>query len=300
MIWVVMGLIHASVMGQSVGLVLSGGGAKGLAHIGVIKALEEQRVPINYIGGTSMGAIIGALYAMGYSSDEMVEIIRSDEFQYWMSGEVEEEYKYYFKEEHPGPDLISIGLDIRDTVPKTFLPLSLIPNYLMDFAFMEIFSRASAAANYDFDQLFVPFLCNSVDISNSEEIVFREGDLAQAVRASMTVPLYFRPIVMDGKILYDGGIYNNFPVNHVLEEFRPDVIIGSKAAQGNTPPDEFDILGQIENIVMKPADYEIPPEDGVLLDMDFDKESLLAFDQIDRFVERGYRKTMEKDRKSVV
>ncbi len=294
MIWVVMGLIHASVMGQSVGLVLSGGGAKGLAHIGVIKALEEQRVPINYIGGTSMGAIIGALYAMGYSSDEMVEIIRSDEFQYWMSGEVEEEYKYYFKEEHPGPDLISIGLDIRDTVPKTFLPLSLIPNYLMDFAFMEIFSRASAAANYDFDQLFVPFLCNSVDISNSKEIVFREGDLAQAVRASMTVPLYFRPIVMDGKILYDGGIYNNFPVNHVLEEFRPDVIIGSKAAQGNIPPDEFDILGQIENIVMKPADYEIPPEDGVLLDMDFDKESLLAFDQIDRFVERGYRKTMEK------
>jgi NTE family protein len=277
-----------------VGLVLSCGGAKGLAHIGVIEALEEARIPIDFVGGTSMGAIIGGLYAMGYSTQEMKEIVRSDEFRYWMTGELEEEYKYFFKREHPGPDLVSIGLDISDTIPRTLLPLSLIPNYLMDFAFMEIFSRASAAARYDFDSLFVPFLCNSADISNNEEIVFREGDLAQAVRASMTVPLYFRPIVVDGKILYDGGIYNNFPVNHVREQFNPDVLIGSKAAEGNTPPDEFDILGQIENIVMKPAEYQIDPEEGILLDMDFDKVSLLAFDKLDQCVEQGYRKTMER------
>ncbi len=289
-----LGLISASVCGQTVGLVLSGGGAKGLAHIGVIEALEEQRIPIDYVGGTSMGAIIGGLYAMGYSTEEMKEVVRSDEFHYWMTGKLEEEYNYFFKREHPGPDLVSIGLDIRDTIPRTFLPLSLIPNYLMDFAFMEIFSRASAAARYNFDSLFVPFLCNSADISNNVEIVFRDGDLAQAVRASMTVPLYFRPIVMDGKIMYDGGIYNNFPVNHVREQFEPDVLIGSKAAEDNTPPDEFDILGQIENIVMKPAEYKIVPEEGLLLDMDFDKVSLLAFEKLDQFVDQGYRKTMER------
>ncbi len=287
-------LLPLTVQGQSVGLVLSGGGSKGLAHIGVIKALEENRVPIDYIGGTSMGAIVGACYAMGMSTDEIMEIVRSDEFRYWMSGVLEEEYKYYFKAEENAPDIINVGIDLKDTVPKTRLPLSVIPNHLMDFAFMEIFSRASAAAGYDFDSLFIPFLCNAVDISNSREIVFRKGDLAQAVRASMTVPLYFRPIVMEGNILYDGGIYNNFPVQHVLEQFHPDVIIGSKAAQANTPPDEFDILAQIENIVMKPASYDIDAKKGVLIDMDFKKQSLLSFDKLDEFVEIGYKTTMEK------
>jgi len=287
-------LLPLMATGQSVGLVLSGGGSKGLAHIGVIKALEEKRIPIDYIGGTSMGAIVGACYALGMRTDEIMELIRSDEFSYWMSGILEEEYKYYFKADEPAPDIINVGIDLKDTVPKTRLPLSVIPSHLMDFAFMEIFARASAAAGYEFDSLFIPFLCNAVDISNSREIVFRKGDLSQAVRASMTVPLYFRPIVVEGNILYDGGIYNNFPVQHVIEQFDPDIIIGSKAAQGNTPPDEFDILAQIENIVMKPANFEIDAERGILLDMDFKKESLLAFDKLDEFVEVGYKTTMEK------
>lgn len=288
------GLLPLLLQGQSVGLVLSGGGAKGLAHIGVIKALEEHQIPIDYVGGTSMGAIIGGLYAMGLTTDEMVDIIKSEEFTFWMSGDLEEKYKYYFKTEYPGPDLLSLGVDLRDTIPKTRLPLSVIPNYLMDFAFMEIFSRASAAAGYDFDSLFVPFLCNGADVSHNRETVFRKGDLSQAVRASMTVPLYFRPILMDGNIMYDGGIYNNFPLNHVQEFFQPDVIIGSKAAEGNAPPDELDILGQIENIVMKRSSYRIDPEKGVLLDMDLKKESLLAFEKVDQFIGIGYRKTMEK------
>ena len=281
-------------MGQSVGLVLSGGGSKGLAHIGVIKALEEEQIPIDYIGGTSMGAIVGACYAMGLTTDEMINIVKSDDFNYWMSGVIEEEYNYYFKAEYPEPDIFSLGIDLKDTVPKTRLPLSYIPNHLMDFAFMEIFARASAAAGYDFDSLFVPFLCNCVDISNKKEVVFRTGDLTQAVRASMTVPLYFRPIVIDGNIMYDGGIYNNFPVNHVEDVFKPDVIIGSKAAHGNLPPDEFDIMRQIENIVLKPSSYAVDPKRGILLDMPFKNESLLAFDKLDEFVEVGYQITMEK------
>jgi NTE family protein len=291
---IVLGIIPGLTLGQSVGLVLSGGGAKGLAHIGVIRALEEEQIPIDYIGGTSMGAIVGGLYAMGLTTDEMISIIKSTEFSSWMSGKIDEAYHYYFKAEYPGPDLFSIGIDIRDTISRTRFPLSVIPNHLMDFAFMELFSRASAAAGYDFDSLFIPFLCNSVDISNNKEVVFRKGDLAQAVRASMTVPLYFRPIVMEGNVMYDGGIYNNFPVNHMLENFEPDILIGSKAAEGNSPPDEFDIMGQIENIVMKPSDYTIEPEKGILLDMQLRDQSLLDFEKVDEFVEIGYRTTMEK------
>ncbi len=280
--------------GQSVGLVLSGGGSKGLAHIGVIKALEEKRIPIDYIGGTSMGAIVGSLYAMGYTCDEMIAIVSSDDFKYWMTGELKEEDRFYFKEEYPGPELLNIAIDAKDSISKTRLPLSFIPNHLMDFAFMEIFSRASAAASYNFDSLFVPFLCIGADISNSKEVVFRKGDLAQAVRASMTVPLVFRPIVLDGNIMYDGGIYNNFPANRVKEVFNPDVIIGSKAAKGNHPPDEYDVMKQMENIVMTPSDYKIPGDAGILLDMDFGHQDLLAFDKMDEFVKIGYEATLLK------
>ena len=286
--------ILIGVSGQSVGLVLSGGGAKGLAHIGVIQALEENQIPIDYIAGTSMGAIVGSLYAMGYTTDAMIEIISSDEFKYWMSGELKEKDKYYFKEEYPGPDLVKIGIDINDTVPKTILPLSIIGNHLMDFAFMEIYSQASAAANYNFDSLFVPFFCIGADISNSKETIFRSGDLAQAVRASMTVPFVFRPILMDGNIMYDGGIYNNFPANRMKEAFNPDVIIGSKAAKGNEPPGEFDVMKQIENIVMNPSDYIIPDGKGIMLDMEFGSQSLLSFDKIDEFIDLGYSTTISK------
>lgn len=279
---------------QSVGLILSGGGSKGLAHIGVIKALEEHRIPIDYIGGTSMGAIVGGCYAIGMSAEEIISIIKSDEFAYWMSGNMEEQYKYYFKEKDPAPELFNVGIDLKDSVSKARIPLSVIPNQLMDYAFMEIFSRASAAAGYNFDSLFVPFLCNAADVSNSREVVFRKGDLSQAIRASMTVPLYFRPIVLDGNIMYDGGIYDNFPVRHVISAFQPDVLIGSKTAMGNTAPDEFDILGQIENIVMKPASYAIDSGQGILLDHDLGKQNLLAFDKLDELVEIGYQTALEK------
>ena len=279
--------------GQSVALVLSGGGSKGLAHIGVIKALEENQVPIDYVGGTSIGAIIGSLYAIGLTPDEMVQIVKSENFENWVSGYITKEYRYFFKSEYPNPDIISIGFDLSDTIAKTQFPLSIIPSHLMDFAFMEIYSSASALSDYDFDRLYVPFLCVGSDISNSREVVFRKGDLAQAVRASMTFPVYFRPILIDGNIMYDGGIYNNFPVERVKEQFNPGFIIGSKAAQGNKPPDEFDIMAHIENMVMEPVDYHISNSEGILIDMKFENASLIDFQRIEEFVEIGYNTTLK-------
>jgi NTE family protein len=278
---------------QSVGLVLSGGGAKGLTHIGVIKAIEENNIPIDYIGGSSMGAIIGAMYAMGYTPEEMIEIVDSEDFENWYTGTIKEKYRYYFKQETETPELVSIGFDLRDTVPKTEFPLSIIPNKIMDFVFMELFSMASAAANNNFDSLFVPFLCIGTDISYNREVVFRSGDLNQAVRASMTFPLYFRPITVDSSIMYDGGIYNNFPMDRMIEAFQPDVIIGSKAAETNKPPDEKDLIAQLENMVMKPADYAVPPDLGVLIDNSASEGSLLSFGRLHEFVEEGYQNTLD-------
>ena len=113
---------------QKVGLVLSGGGAKGAAHIGVIKALEENGIPIDYITGTSAGAIVGSLYAMGYTPEEMVELMLSEEFSYWQTGTVENEYKYYFKRPDPTPEFGHFSIDMTDSlqVKASFLPQSLI------------------------------------------------------------------------------------------------------------------------------------------------------------------------------
>ena len=127
---------------QKVGLVLSGGGAKGAAHIGVIKALEENNIPIDYVTGTSIGAIIGSLYAMGYTPEEMLELILSEEFGYWQTGTVEEKYSYFFKEPYPTPEFTHFSIDISDSIQirTNFLPTSLINPIQMNQAFMSLFA----------------------------------------------------------------------------------------------------------------------------------------------------------------
>ena len=215
------------VSAQKVGLVLSGGGAKGAAHIGVIKALEENNIPIDYITGTSIGAIIGSLYAMGYSPEEMLELMLSKEFSYWQTGTVEEQYTYYFKEPYPTPEFAHFSIDMSDSlqIKASFLPQSLINPIQMNQAFMALFSQATAKAGWNFDNLFVPFRCVASDIYTKKPIIFKNGDLGDAVRASMTFPFFFQPIWKDSIPLFDGGIYDNFPVGPMKDAFHPDFMM---------------------------------------------------------------------------
>ena len=222
-------------------MVLSGGGAKGAAHIGVIKALEENNIPIDYITGTSIGAIIGSLYAMGYSPEEMLELMLSKEFSYWQTGTVEEQYTYYFKEPYPTPEFAHFSIDMSDSlqIKASFLPQSLINPIQMNQAFMALFSQATAKAGWNFDNLFVPFRCVASDIYTKKPIIFKNGDLGDAVRASMTFPFFFQPIWKDSIPLFDGGIYDNFPVGPMKDAFHPDFIFGSTVSGGNKKPSEI-------------------------------------------------------------
>jgi NTE family protein len=119
-------LFSSAVISQKVGLVLSGGGAKGIAHIGVIKALEDNNIPIDYIAGTSMGAIVGGYYAMGYSPEELIEILKSDEFRYLSIGEIDPKYRYFFLTPDPKPSLIEFPLNVKKLdsllIKPTFYP----------------------------------------------------------------------------------------------------------------------------------------------------------------------------------
>jgi NTE family protein len=142
---------------QKVGLVLSGGGAKGLTHIGIIRALEENNIPIDYITGTSMGAIIGALYAMGYSPDDMERLISSEDFKRWYTGAVEEDYVYYFKKNAPTPEFFNIKMSLKDSlsaVKPQFLPSSMVNPIQMNLVFVDLFARATALCGGNFDNLF--------------------------------------------------------------------------------------------------------------------------------------------------
>ena len=187
------------IQAQKVGLVLSGGGAKGMTHIGIIRALEENCIPIDYITGTSMGAIIGSLYAMGYSPDEMEELLRSPDFKRWYSGQVETKYEYYFKKNRPTPEFFSIRFSFKDSLnlKPQILPTNIVNPIQMNVVFVELFARSTAQCKGDFSNLFVPFRCIASDVYNKKMLVMRNGDLGDAVRASMSFPFVFKPIEID-------------------------------------------------------------------------------------------------------
>jgi len=275
---------------QKVGLVLSGGGAKGLAHIGVIRVLEENGIPIDYITGTSIGAIVGALYASGYSPDEMEALFRSEDFHFWSTGQIQEEYRYFFKKPEEAPDWLEIKFQMEEEKLKILPPTHIIPQEQMDFAFMEMLASTNAVCNFNFDSLLVPFRCMAADVYRNQAVIMGSGDLGEAVRASMTVPLYFKPITVDGTLLFDGGIYNNFPVDVMKEVFNPDIIIGHKVAGDQEKPDADDIMNQLTNLIMRPTKYEITPEDGIFLETKFENIGLLDFRKID-FIQGNGTKT---------
>lgn len=287
-------LFIATASGQTVGLVLSGGGAKGAAHIGVIKALEENNIPIDYVTGTSAGAIVGSLYAMGYTPEEMVQLMLSEEFSYWQTGTVENEYQYYFTRPDPTPQFGHFSIDMTDSlqVKANFLPQSLINPIQMNQAFMALFSQAAAKAVWNFDNLFVPFRCVASDVYGKKPIIFKNGDLGDAVRASMTFPFFFQPIWRDSVPLFDGGIYDNFPVGPMRDAFHPDFIFGSSVSGGNNKPSS-NIYNQVESMIMQKTDYDVPDEEGIMLKFSFPNVSLLDFQKSRELMEIGYKRTMQ-------
>lgn len=280
---------NGGINAQRTGLVLSGGGAKGLAHIGVIKALEEEEIKIDYVSGTSMGAIIGALYSMGYTTDEMIMLVTSDEFLRWSTGDIDQQLRFTYKNDEVNPAMIDVELIFEGEKTEPGLPSHLVPSEVIDFAIMQLTCGETAASGANFDSLMVPFRCLASDIYMKKPHIFSNGNLGHAIRASMSYPLYFEPFVMDSTVLFDGGIYNNFPYRLLLEDFSTDFIIGSKVATIPEKAGKDDVMGQLENMIMRPTDYNIPDSLGYVIDVNLDDVSLLDFQKADSLIAKGYR-----------
>ncbi len=272
---------------QKVGLVLSGGGAKGLSHIGLIKVLEENEIPIDYVAGTSIGAIVAGLYASGMTPDEMLELFNSDDFRLWSTGRMDKDDLYYFKRNDELPDWMALDITRRDDKVGLVLPMNIIPERQMDFAFMQLTAQTTAVSGSDFNRLFVPFRCVSTDIYNNRAIIHRNGDLGEAIRASMTFPLVYKPIEKDGMLLFDGGIINNFPVDVMIEDFNPDVVIGHMVSEIGKKPDPDDFFGQIEALVTQLNTYEAPDSVAILFETKLSDIGLLDFHKVNYIYHRG-------------
>ena len=289
-------LTCVSAHAQKIGLVFSGGGAKGLAHIGTLKALEENNIPIDYITGTSMGGIVGALYAAGYSPKQIEKIALSTDFQNWVNGRYTSDYTYFFEKSPPTASMLTAKVSL-DTGFHFSFRSNLINDIPLNFAFLELFSQASAVSKDNFDNLFVPFRCMVADVFSQKSITVGQGSLAEAVRATMTVPIIYRPIKLNGKYVFDGGLYNNFPADVMRNVFSPDYIIGANVSSKtfNEYPKNLDqkLMNRFYIFMfLSKSDSTSLGRNSVYIQPDVSDYSVSNFSPVAELIKQGYDATM--------
>lgn len=274
---------------QSVGLVLSGGGAKGIAHVGVIKALEDNEIPIDYVTGTSMGAIVGSLYCIGWSPEKMYRFFTAPDFLYWSTGKINPEWRYLLYKSDPDPAWMHVNLNLHDTsdLANQVIPKSLVSPLPMNIEFLKLYAPYTQQCRADFNNLFVPFRCVFSDIYGKHKVVCSHGSLGESVRGSMSFPLVFKPIEVDGIMAYDGGIYDNFPVDVMQKDFNPDFIIGVSVAKADSKPRSNNVYGELEDMIIQNNDYSVP-SNGIKIQVPVLNFGVLDFKDAEEIYKIGY------------
>ena len=213
-----------------VGVVLGGGGAKGASHIGVLKYIEEMGIPVDYVAGTSMGSIIGGLYALGYTPDELTKLIASMNWSEYIGNKIDRSSMSLETRKRSSTTQLSIPFShesLFDKDPNTSLINNLPSAYVNNSSLVNLFNDLCIGyqEEMDFNDLPIPFACIATDIATGEEVVMRSGSMPTAMRASMAIPGVFSPVTIGDKVLVDGGLVNNFPAD-VLKEMGATIIIG--------------------------------------------------------------------------
>lgn len=273
-----------------VGLVLSGGGAKGMAHIGALRVIEEAGIRIDYIGGTSMGAIVGALYASGYSSDQLDSLFRSNDFSELIQDELPRTAKPFYEKE--AADRYALSLPFNKF--KVSIPAALSGGQNIYNELVKALYHVKDIS--DFNDLPIPFFCIATDVETGEEILLNQGYLPGAIMASGTFPSLFMPAEVDGRLLIDGGVLNNYPVDRV-RDMGAELIIGVDVQHGlrrreklNSATEvllqinNYRTVGQMADKILK-TDLYIRPE--------MDSFSVIDFEAQDSIVAEGERAAKE-------
>ncbi len=283
---------------QKVAVVLSGGAAKGLAHIGVLKALEENEIPIDYLVGTSMGGIIAGCYAGGMSPSQIEDIVLSKEFLDWVNGRFENGRSYYYFKKENDASFLKLNLSLDSTFSFQ-LNTSIANDLSLNFALAEKLAQPSAIANNNFDSLFVPLRIMASDIFTQTEVVLKKGVLSDALRTTQTAPFFYNPIRVDGKYLFDGGVYNNFPVDVAQRDFSPSVIIGSNVSSKvyNSYPygeDEKLISRSLLYMLLDKSNPNDVPASGVYIQSNLQDYTAFDFTKAKAMIDSGYFQTLRQ------
>ena len=274
------------------GLVLSGGAARGLAHIGVLKALEENGIHIDAVAGTSMGAVIGGLYASGYSVAELEKLALTLDWQQVLSDDPPRQDVPFRRKQDDRDFLVKQKLSFRDD-GSLGLPLGVIQGQNLALLLERLLVHASDTR--DFDHLPIPFRAVATDIANDEKVVFRSGHLPQAIRASMSIPAVFAPVEIEGRLLVDGGMVDNIPMD-VARDMGVDRLIVVDIGTPLKPRKELltvvDVLNQTTTMMtrrnseaqlatLRPEDLLVQPVLGAFGSTDFSRAQQL--------IDAGYR-----------
>ncbi len=274
-----------------VGLVLSGGGAKGLAHIGALKVIEEAGIKVDYIGGTSMGAIVGALYASGYSAKELDSIFRKTNFSDLIQDNVPRSAKNFYEKEDSERYALTLPFtDFKVSFPQAISGGQNIYNMLVQLLF-------HVKDVQDFAKLPIPFLCVATNVETGEQVLLDHGYLPEAIVASGTFPSLFEPSEIDGDILIDGGVVNNYPIDQV-RAMGADIVIGVDVQHDLSTRESLssatEILLQINNYRTVNDMKKKSAQTDVYIRPDIDQFSVIDFDRGKAIVESGEKATRTK------
>jgi NTE family protein len=269
-----------------IGLVLSGGGARGIAHVGVLKAFEKHNIPIDLIVGTSIGSIIGGLYCAGYSADELEQIVKEIGWDNLYQDETEREDLFLGQKKENDRYLLNVRFDgYKPYIPSSFTPgqklLSILSKKLL---------LAKYQATKNFDQLRIPFRSISTDLISGKRIVIKDGDLAEAISASSAVPLLFSPIESDGKLLIDGGVRANVPVD-VAIELKMDIIVAvditSPLRKKQDLKAPWEIADQVTTIMMGTERTKQLKLADIVVKPDLEGINSAEFEDIQQLISKG-------------
>jgi len=277
-----------------VGLVLSGGGAKGLAHIGVLKVLEEAGVEIDYIGGTSMGAIVGGLYAAGYTAQQLDSIFHEINFNILIQDELPRSAKTFYEKRDAEKYALTLPFDdFNISFPSAFSKGQNVYN-LMSKLTLHLKEKR------DFSSMPIPFFAVATDVETGEEVILDSGYLPQAISASAAIPSFFSPVMVGDRLLADGGVVNNYPVEE-LRRRGADIVIGVDVQDSLVGRENlksaFEILTQISNFrTIKDMRGKIEKTD-VYIDPDITSYDVISFEKGSEIIQAGEvaaRKKMEE------
>ena len=230
---------------KKVGVVLSGGGAKGVAHIGALKVIEEAGIPIDIVVGTSMGSIVGGLYSIGYSPHQLDSMVRKQDWTFLLTDRTMRRQKTFLEKVGSEKYVISLPFKKRS---EARMPDGIVRGQNLNNLFTDL--TIGYHDSIDFNKLPIPFACVAVDLMEGKEVVFHDGQLIEAMRSSMAIPAAFTPVRRDSMVLVDGGLLNNFPVDVALA-MGAEYIIGVDVQSG---PEEKEKLVTLVDMVNKLTD----------------------------------------------